>query len=237
MMNKGHHLHILPWPVIIDQPHEEHLPPTCFLMSYETHCGNFIMLFSLRNIGTITFTVVLSDHWNLLHHRYHSSLFDPAAKVVQGVGVDVPKGKELTQVKVLRWQNGLYSDDHDVCQDGSPHRQGWVSSLFWQSRRLCSWERSASPCVCGGGPQCLGRSPSTVARCCREMPARDQHHASLCLLSTLPANTVAVRQRWWSCSTCPTSTASTWGCTPGWTPPYGPCRPSWWRNPGKPLIK
>ena len=33
---------------------------TCFLMSYETHWGNFIMLFSLRNMGTITFLEIFT---------------------------------------------------------------------------------------------------------------------------------------------------------------------------------
>ena len=38
---------------------------TCFLMSYETHWGNFIMLFSLRNMGTITFLEILTLNFSL----------------------------------------------------------------------------------------------------------------------------------------------------------------------------
>ena len=32
------------------------------------------------------------------------NLLHPAAKVIQSVGVDVPKSQELAEVKVLRWK-------------------------------------------------------------------------------------------------------------------------------------
>ena len=59
------------------------------------------MLFSLRNMGTITFVEILGFECLIMNHIH---LFYPAAKVIQSVGVDVPKGQELTEVIVLRWK-------------------------------------------------------------------------------------------------------------------------------------
>ena len=57
------------------------------------------MLFSLRNMGTITFVEILGFEFLIMNHIH---LFHPAAEVIQSVGVDIPKSYELAEVKVLR---------------------------------------------------------------------------------------------------------------------------------------
>ena len=59
------------------------------------------MLFSLRNMGTITFVEIFGFEFLLLNHTH---LFYPAAKVIQSIGVDIPKSQELAEVKVLGWK-------------------------------------------------------------------------------------------------------------------------------------
>ena len=56
------------------------------------------MLFSLRNMGTITFAEIFGFEFLILNHIH---LFYPAAKVIQSIGVDIPKSQELAEVKVL----------------------------------------------------------------------------------------------------------------------------------------
>ena len=52
-------------------------------------------------MGTITFVEILGFEFLFVNHIH---LLYPAAKVIQSVGVDVPKGQELTEVIVLRWK-------------------------------------------------------------------------------------------------------------------------------------